>query len=45
MAKKTLIKRVLKYAPVSTEIARQIQTDESVKSFDPHAGEVNVSEK
>ena len=39
MAKKTLIKRVLKYAPVSTEIARQIQTDESVKSFDPHAGD------
>lgn len=39
MAKKTLIKRVLKYAPVSTEVARQIQTDETVKSFDPHAGD------
>lgn len=37
MAKKTLIKRVLKYAPLSTDVARQIQTDESVKTFDPAA--------
>lgn len=34
MAKKTLLKRVLKFAPVSTEVARQIQSDESIKSFD-----------
>lgn len=35
MAKKTLIKRVLKFAPLSTEVARQIQTDETVKNFIP----------
>lgn len=34
MAKKTLIKRVLKFAPLSTEIARQISTDSTVKAFD-----------
>jgi recombination protein RecT len=34
MAKKTVVKKVLKYAPMSTEIAAQVQTDESVKSFD-----------
>lgn len=34
MAKKTLVKRVLKYAPLSTEIARQITTDNTVKAFD-----------
>lgn len=34
MAKKTLIKRVLKYAPMSTETARKIVTDGTVKLFD-----------
>lgn len=35
MAKKTLIKRVLKYAPMSTEVATKITSDESIKSFNP----------
>lgn len=34
MAKKTLIKRVLKYAPLSSEVARMIVQDETVKSVD-----------
>lgn len=37
MAKKTLIKRVLKYAPVATEKARQIENDTTIKRFDPAA--------
>lgn len=32
MAKKTVIKRALKYAPVSAEFQRAISTDESIKS-------------
>lgn len=32
MAKKTLIKKVLKYAPIKTEFVREIATDETVKS-------------
>ena len=32
MAKKTLIKRVLKYAPIKTEFARELATDNSVKT-------------
>ena len=34
MAKKTLIKRVLKYAPLATETQRAILQDETVKSVD-----------
>lgn len=34
MAKKTLIKRVLKYAPLATETQRAIMQDETVKSVD-----------
>ena len=40
MAKKTLIKRVLKYAPMSTDVALKIITDESVKSFNPKEAEL-----
>ena len=32
MAKKTVIKRVLKYAPVSSEFQRALSTDESIKT-------------
>lgn len=32
MAKKTVLKQVLKYAPIRTEFARQISADESVKT-------------
>ena len=32
MAKKTLIKRVLKYAPIKTEFAREVATDNTIKS-------------
>lgn len=32
MAKKTLIKQVLKYAPISVEFAREISTDEKIKT-------------
>ena len=32
MAKKTVIKRVLKYAPIKTEFVRNISTDESIKT-------------
>lgn len=34
MAKKTMLKRVLKYAPMSTEISRKLATDSTIKSFD-----------
>lgn len=32
MAKKTVIKRVLKYAPIKTEFAREIATDSTIKT-------------
>jgi recombination protein RecT len=32
MAKKTVIKKVLKYAPIKTEFVRGIQTDETIKT-------------
>jgi recombination protein RecT len=32
MAKKTVIKKVLKYAPLSTDIMRSIAQDETIKS-------------
>lgn len=32
MAKKTVIKRVLKYAPVSADLQRELSTDESIKT-------------
>jgi recombination protein RecT len=32
MAKKTVIKRVLKYAPIKTEFAREVATDNTIKS-------------
>ena len=32
MAKKTVIKKVLKYAPVKADFARAITSDESIKS-------------
>lgn len=32
MAKKTVLKKALKYAPIKTEFVRQMQTDESIKS-------------
>ena len=34
MAKKTVLKRVLKYAPLKTDFVRELNTDETVKSFD-----------
>lgn len=40
MAKKTLIKRVLKYAPMSTEVATKIASDESIKTFDPKEADI-----
>ena len=32
MAKKTVIKRVLKYAPISADLQRVLTTDESIKT-------------
>jgi recombination protein RecT len=32
MAKKTVIKKVLKYAPLSTDVQRAISQDETIKS-------------
>lgn len=32
MAKKTVLKRVLKYAPIRTEFARKINNDETIKT-------------
>lgn len=32
MAKKTVLKQALKYAPIKTEFVKQVQTDETVKS-------------
>lgn len=42
MAKKTLVKRVLKYAPMDTEVARNIEQDESVKNFNPKEPEIEL---
>lgn len=40
MAKKTVIKQTLKYAPLSTDLIRQIETDNTIKStIDPHMDE------
>lgn len=35
MAKKTVVKRLLKYAPISSEFVRAVSADETVKDFDP----------
>lgn len=35
MAKKTLVKKVLKYAPISTDFMRAVSTDETVKDVQP----------
>ena len=41
MAKKTLIKKVLKYAPIKTDFARQMEQDQTVKTeIDPDMSEV-----
>lgn len=32
MAKKTVIKKVLKYAPIKTEFVRQVAQDETIKT-------------
>jgi recombination protein RecT len=32
MAKKTVLKRVLKYAPLSVEFAREVEADETIKT-------------
>ena len=32
MAKKTVLKRVLKYAPMKTDFARQLSADETIKN-------------
>lgn len=39
MAKKTLIKRVLKLAPLATEKAAQVMQDSTIKRFDPNEPE------
>lgn len=35
MAKKTVVKRLLKYAPMSADFVRAMAADETVKNFDP----------
>lgn len=32
MAKKTVLKKLLKYAPLKTEFVKQVNTDESIKT-------------
>lgn len=44
MAKKTLLKRVLKYAPMSTEIAMQVQSDSTIKHYDPTADQDSMKD-
>ena len=42
MAKKTVIKRCLKYAPIKADFRRMIETDETIKTtLAPDMGEVN----
>lgn len=38
MAKKTVLKRVLKYAPLKSDFARDLATDETIKHFDAKTG-------
>ena len=50
MAKKTVLKRVLKYAPLSTEVMRQISSDETIKNtisenmFDEPAEYIDITD-
>ena len=37
MAKKTVLKRALKYAPKKTDLARAVMQDETIKQFNPKA--------
>lgn len=38
MAKKTVVKKLLKYAPISADFSRAMAADETVKNFDPLTG-------
>lgn len=40
MAKKTVIKKALKYAPMTTEFIRAMAADESVKSYNKEVGDI-----
>ena len=50
MAKKTVLKRVLKYAPMKTDFMRQVAADESVKNtisadmFDEPAEYIDITD-
>ena len=45
MAKKTVLKQALKYAPLKTEFARDVAQDDTIKHFDPRDAEVSMADK
>lgn len=45
MAKKTVMKQLLKYAPLKSEFARGVQQDLSVKTFDPHEADLSIMDQ
>lgn len=45
MAKKTVMKKLLKYAPLKSEFARGVQQDLSVKTFDPHEADLSIMDQ
>lgn len=45
MAKKTVLKKLLKYMPLKTEFVRAVTQDETIKEFDNVADNSNMTEK
>ena len=45
MAKKTVLKQALKYAPLKTEFARDVAQDDTIKHFDPHDENERMADK
>ena len=45
MAKKTVLKQALKYAPLKTEFARDVAQDDTIKRFDPREENERMADK
>lgn len=44
MAKKTMIKKVLKYAPISAEFSKAVAADETIKSFNEEIADISMTD-
>lgn len=45
MAKKTVMKKLLKFAPLKSEFVRGVQQDLTVKTFDPHEADTSIMDQ